>query len=216
MTATSDEIYDALIIGAGPSGAVTAHTLAMAGFKVICLEQGDYVLPSDYAANHDMWELVVRGHWAAEPNHRRNPADYPLEVTDTDLSPSMYSGVGGSSIHYSALWARLSPSDFRVRTLDGVAEDWPINYAQLAPYYAEIDNFIGVSGMEGDPAFPAGYVPPLPPMPLGKYGMKAAESMNALGWHWWPHANAIPSQKIGNLAACARWGTCTQGCPEGA
>jgi choline dehydrogenase-like flavoprotein len=216
MTATSDEIYDALIIGAGPSGAVTAHTLAMAGLKVICLEQGDYVLPSDYAANHDMWELITRGHWATEPNHRRNPADYPLEVTDTDLSPSMYSAVGGSSIHFSALWARLSPSDFRVKTLDGVADDWPINYAELAPFYADIDNFIGVSGMEGDPAFPEGLIPPLPPMPLGKYGMKAAASMNALGWHWWPHANAIPSQKIGNLASCARWGTCGQGCPEGA
>jgi choline dehydrogenase-like flavoprotein len=64
-TASSDEIYDALIIGAGPSGAVTAHTLALEGLKVICLEQGDYVLPSDYAAKYDMWELVARAHWAA-------------------------------------------------------------------------------------------------------------------------------------------------------
>ncbi|MGZ2432915.1 GMC family oxidoreductase [Rhizobium redzepovicii] len=216
MNEASDDKYDAVIVGSGPSGAITAHTLAKAGFRVICLEQGDYTLPSDYAANYDMWELVARGHWQSDPGLRRNPADYPLDVTETDLAPSMYNAVGGSTIHYSALWSRLSPSDFRVRTLDGVADDWPITYDALAPFYDEIDEFIGVSGVEGDPAFPEGLSPRLPPMPLGRLGLKAAESMNKLGWHWWPHANAIPSQKIGSLAACARWGACIQGCPEGA
>ncbi len=213
---SSDEIYDALIIGAGPSGAITAHTLAAAGLKVICLEQGDYCLPSDYPANHDMWEVVARGHWQQDPNFRKNPADYPIDNSETDLAPSMYSAVGGSTIHFSALWMRMVPSDFKVKTVDGVADDWPISYEDLAPYYQEVDNVIGASGLEGDPAFPEGLVPPLPPLPLGKLGMRCAEAMNALGWHWWPHTNAIPSQKVGNLAACARWGVCGTGCPEGA
>jgi len=212
----SAEEYDVLVVGAGPSGAIVSHTVASAGLKVACLEQGDWTSPSDYPANFDMWEVVARAHWQTEPNLRKNPADYPMELSETDLPPSMYSAVGGSTIHFGALWPRLTASDFRVRTLDGVSDDWPITYQDLAPYYDRVDNFIGVSGLEGDTAYPDGLAPPLPPHPLGKTGLKTAEALNELGWHWWPGANAIPTQKHGSLAACARWGTCVQGCPEGA
>jgi choline dehydrogenase-like flavoprotein len=204
------------VIGAGPSGAVVSHTLASAGIDVACLEQGDWLNPTDYAANHRMWELVARAHWPLEPNDRANVADYPLEVTDTDLPPSMYSAVGGSTIHFGGLWPRLAPSDFRVRSLDGVGDDWPIRYDDLVPFYAETDEFIGASGLDGDPAYPDGLEFPQPPFPLGKAGRKVAEGLNKLGWHWWYGANAIPTHKHGDLAGCARWGTCVQGCPEGA
>lgn len=216
MTSSFNGCPDVLIVGAGPSGAIVAHTLASQGISVWCLEQGDWVTPSDYAANFDMWELVARGHWHTEPNVRRNGADYPLEITDAELPPAMYNAVGGSTIHFGGLWPRLVPSDFCVRSLDGVADDWPISYAELAPFYDEVDTFIGASGLEGDPAYPEGIAPPLPPSPLGKAGMRTAEALNKLGWHWWPGANSIPTQKHGNMAACARWGTCVQGCPEGA
>jgi hypothetical protein len=82
------------------------------------------------------------------------------------------------------------------------------------PYNDRIDAFIGVSGLGGDPAYPEGLDYPLPPHPLGKAGRKAAAGMNALGWHWWPGTNAIPSQKFKELSQCARWGTCEWGCPE--
>lgn len=207
---------EVLIVGAGPSGAVVAHTLAAAGIRVVCLEQGDWVGPAQYAANYDMWELVARGHWQLESNNRRNGADYPLEVSATDLPPSMYNAVGGGTIHFGGLWPRLTVSDFQVKTQDGVADDWPIRYEDLVPCYDEIDQFIGVSGIEGDPAYPEGLSPPLPPSPLGKAGMHMAEAMNKLGVHWWPSANAIATQNNRGLAACVRWGTCVQGCPQGA
>jgi len=204
-----------VVIGSGPSGAVVSHTLATSGIDVLCLEQGDWVSPSDYPANHRMWELVARSHWATQPKARQNLADYPLGDEFADLSPSMYSAVGGSSVHYGALWPRMTESDFRVRSQDGVASDWPISYDDLVPCYAEVDAFIGVSGLDGDPAYPLGLAYPQPPQALGKTGLSAARACNDLGWHWWPGTHAIPTHPHGDLAGCQRWGTCVQGCPEG-
>ena len=127
----------------------------------------------------------------------------------------MFNAVGGSSIYYGAQWPRLLPSDFKVGSLDGVADDWPVSYQELTPYYDRIDRLVGVSGLEGNPAYPPGLAFPLPPHPLGKAGMAAARGVNRLGWHWWPGTNAIPSQRYKALSQCVRWGTCEWGCPEG-
>ncbi|MFC9358602.1 GMC family oxidoreductase [Rhodococcus sp. NPDC057014] len=221
MTSTSHDVtehdsVDVLVIGAGPSGAVVTHTAATAGLNVLCLEQGDWVNPSDFPANHPEWELLIQHDWAHDPNVRALPSDYPVDIRDSDMWPVMFNAVGGSSIYYGAEWPRLLPSDFRVKTLDGVADDWPIAYDDLKPYHDEVDAFIGVSGVDGDTAYPDGLEYPLPPHPLGKPGMKAAEAANKLGWHWWPGTNAIPSQKNKTLEQCGRWGVCEWGCPQGA
>ena len=101
-----------------------------------------------------------------------------------------FNAVGGSTILYTAHFPRLHPSDFRVRTLDGVADDWPIDYATLEPFFAENDRMMGVSGLAGDPAYPPKQ-PPMPPLPLGKLGARFGKAMNRLGWHWWPSDSAI-------------------------
>jgi len=207
---------DVVIVGSGPSGAIVAHTLAQRGFKVTCLEQGDWVSPSDYPGNNKQWELQVQNQWAHDPNVRKLPADYPLNVADSDMQPVMYNAVGGTTIFYGGQWIRMPPSDFRVKSLDGVAADWPISYEDLAPYYADLEEFIGVSGLSGDPCYPPGIEYPFPPHALGKVGLKAAAGANALGWHWWPGTHSIAAQKFKELAQCARWGVCEWGCPEGA
>ena len=76
---------------------------------------------------------------------------------------------GGSTILYAGHFPRFHPSDFRVKTLDGVADDWPIDYETLEPFYEENDRMMGVSGLEGDPAYPP-KPSPMPPLPLGKSG----------------------------------------------
>jgi len=204
-----------LVIGAGASGSIATRYLAEAGFDVVCLEQGDWVNADEYPGDKPEWELLAQKQWHPNPNVRNRSADYPCETSNSDVNPLMFAGVGGSTILWAAHWCRQVPSDFRVRSLDGIADDWPFTYEDLRPYYERVEKDLGVSGMTGDPAYPKGKGYPLPALPINEMGRKAAEGMNALGWHWWPAANAIPSQAYGNLAQCVRYGTCLTGCPEG-
>jgi choline dehydrogenase-like flavoprotein len=207
---------DALIIGAGPTGAVAAKRLAEAGMRVIVLEQGDW---PDYArarADHADFELTAGRDWSANPNRRQAPADYPISDVDSDIAAVMYNAVGGSTVLFAAHWQRNMPSDFRVRTLDGVADDWPLTYEDLEPYYEQVENDFGISGLAGDPAFPPGKGPPLPPAPLGRMGRRVARAHNQLGWHWWPAPNAIATRPYKSLRPCTQRATCMWGCVEGA
>src|SRR5688572_25343434 len=108
------------------------------------------------------------------------------------------------------------PSDFRVRTLDGIADDWPLTYHDLQPYYERVEEDFAVSGLEGDPAFPPGKGPPLPPAPLAPMGRRVAKAHNELGWHWWPGPNAIATRPYRGLNPCQQRATCMWGCVEGA
>ncbi len=215
VSATEAATVDVLIIGAGPSGAVVAQHMAANGFSVICLEQSRWFNNNEFPGNKVDWELLSQQRWHPEPTTRGLDTDYPTNVAEADVHPLMLGGVGGSTLLYSAHWMRFLPSDFRMHSLDGVAEDWPISYTDLAPYYDKVDQAIGVAGVEGDPMYPP-FDLPMPPHPIGKVGRIAARGMNKLGWHWWPSPNAIASQRHGELAKCARWGTCETGCPEGA
>jgi choline dehydrogenase-like flavoprotein len=116
---------------------------------------------------------------------------------------------------YAGHFPRFHPSDFRTRSLDGVGDDWPIDYAMLEPYYAENDRMTGVSGLEGDPAYPP-KVSQMPPLPLGKAGTVLARGFNKLGWHWWPSDSAIASVDYEGRGGCINLGHCTSGCAQGA
>ena len=207
---------DVVIVGAGASGAVAARRLAAAGCSVVCLEQGDWVERSEFRGREVDWELSGLERWHASPNVRQRPEDYPIDESESDMVPLMYNAVGGSTILYGAQWPRFLPSDFRLRSLDGVADDWPLTYDDLAPYYARVEDDFAVSGLAGDPAYPADDGPPLPPLPLGRAGRRVAAAHNELGWHWWPAPNAIASRPHGALNQCVQRGTCGVGCPDGA
>ncbi|WP_394828559.1 GMC family oxidoreductase [Pendulispora albinea] len=213
---TNQERADICIIGAGPAGAVAATRLAEEGFRVVVLEQGDWPDYRKARGAHADFEINAGADWGWNPNTRKLPADYPINGTESDIDVVQYNAVGGGTVIFAAQWHRNLPSDFCVRTLDGVADDWPIAYEDLRPYYERVERAFGISGLAGDPAFPPGEGPPLPPVPMGRIGRRVAAAHNALGWHWWPGSNAIATRPYGALKPCVQRGTCLWGCADGA
>jgi choline dehydrogenase-like flavoprotein len=207
---------DVVVVGAGASGALLTHRLATRGFRVTCLEQGRWWNPSEYPGGSAAFELASTGPFHPNPNLRGRDEDYPCVVSESDVNPLMFNAVGGSTIHYAAIWTRQRPADFRLRTLHGAGDDWPISYEDLEPYYQQAEQELWVSGLSGDPAYPPTPPLPLPAFPIGPGGRVMANGMNRLGWHWWPAVNGMRSRAAGGLAACLRRGTCGGGCPEGA
>jgi len=215
VSAAANPPVDVLIVGAGASGAALAWSLADTRMRIVCLEQGDWPKSTDYPSHGRDWEARQFGDWSIDPNRRRAAADYPVNGTDSPITVVNFNGVGGGTVLYAGHFPRLHPSDFRVRSLDGVADDWPIDYRTLEPFFAENDRIIGVAGLAGDPAMPE-HQPPLPPVPMGKTGTAYGKAMNKLGWHWWPSDSAIATQDYEGREACANLGPCHTGWAKGA
>ena len=209
------DMVDVLIIGAGASGAAVAWSLSDTRMRIVCLEQGDWPNSARFPSTGRDWEARQMSERSFSPNQRQAAADYPISEDSSPIKIANFNGVGGGTVLYTAHFPRLHPSDFRVRSLDGVADDWPIDYETLAPFYAENDRMMGVSGLAGDPAYPP-KSPPMPPLALGRSGAALAKGFNALGWHWWPSDSAIASEDYEGRGRCINLGNCIAGCAQGA
>src|SRR5262249_668909 len=137
-------VYDVCVIGSGPAGGVLAKELAESGARVALVEAGRPMAAEDFHYHA----------WPYEFPKRQKPAPfYPpgvaqaIRYEDSDhVSMDRIRAVGGRSIHWNAVCLRFAERDFRERTESGVEEDWPLRYAELAPYYTYVEKMIGVTG----------------------------------------------------------------------
>ena len=212
VPAPADEV-DCLIIGLGAGGAPLLARLAMAGLKVMALEAGPWHQPAtDFATDEKAQDFLF---WNDE---RLSAGAHPLAMGKNNSG----TGVGGSTLHYTAYTPRPLPTDLHVRRDFGQGEDWPFGYEELEPYYEELEQFLGISGPTPYPWGPArrkGY--PLAPLPLNSAAQLMVRGAEKLGIRTSPAANAALSARyyqegVGWREACTNRGFCQAGCSNGA
>lgn len=160
----ADNVYDAIVIGSGISGGWAAKELTEKGLKTIMLERGRNVEHvKDYHANKDTWQYEHRGGRTKqmEADYPVLKRDYPLNEKNLDFwvnekeSPyteakrfDWFRGyhVGGRSLMWGRQSYRLSDLDFEANAKDGHGTDWPIRYADIAPWYSYAEKWAGISG----------------------------------------------------------------------
>jgi choline dehydrogenase-like flavoprotein len=104
---------DVLIIGAGASGAAVAWSLAETKMHILCLEQGDWMKPSEYPSTARYWEARQLNDFHSSPNRRARDTDYPINDADSPIKIANFNGVGGGTVLYAGHFPRFYPSDFR-------------------------------------------------------------------------------------------------------
>ncbi|HIQ06273.1 MAG TPA: GMC family oxidoreductase [Anaerolineae bacterium] len=200
---------DACIIGAGASGAVVAKKLGEAGLKVVVLDAGPRFTPErDYRTAKPDFEVTgPRVFQTSDPRRDR----YTWEGVPW-FRYSRVKGIGGSTLIYVGVSPRFHASDFRLRTLEGVADDWPFRYRDLAPYYDEIERDLGVAGENNNPFdVPRGPYPN-PPHPFNCASLTIKRGCEKLGWHLVHSPLANISRNYDGRPACIRCGACRMGC----
>jgi choline dehydrogenase-like flavoprotein len=211
----SNTHYDFIIVGSGAAGAAAAWRLCQNGHKVACLERGKDLVPSEYPSTKSNWELLKQTEFNPVISKRQNLSDYPVDDSESPIAVCNYNAVGGSTILYSAHFPRFQPQDFKIKSSDGLYEDWPISYDDLKPYFELNESEMSVSGLVGDPMYPD-IESLLPPVPIGKSGEVIAKAFNEKGWHWWPSYSAISTKTRDGRNSCINLGPCNTGCPQGA
>ncbi len=206
-------MFDVGVIGSGPAGGVLAKELAEAGAKVALVEAGRLMTAEDF--HYHAWPYEF-------PNRKKPTLYYPPEVgaairyEDCDhIFVDRIRAVGGRSIHWNAACFRFAERDFREKSLEGVEEDWPLSYQELAPYYSYVEKMIGVCGSrENLDVLPDGeYLRPLRFRCSEEIVKRACSKM---GIRMIPTRKAVLTEPYDDRPPCHYCGHCMEGCDVGA
>ncbi|HEY1764345.1 MAG TPA: GMC family oxidoreductase [Opitutaceae bacterium] len=225
--------YDAIVVGSGISGGWAAKELAEGGMRVLLLERGENIehITGYRNALKPPWAFPHRNRMtlALRAAHRVHDVreDNASFAVDDRLAPyrqakpfTWYRGyhVGGRSLMWGRQCYRWSDFDFEANEREGVGIDWPIRYADLAPWYDHVEAFAGISGsLEGLAQLPDGRF--LPPMDLTCVEKAVAGRIRA---HY-ADARRMIIGRVANLTEphdgrsnCQYRNKCDLGCPFGA
>ncbi len=216
--------YDAVIIGSGAGGGMATYMLAQAGLKIVLLEAGPM---------YDPTKNVTQLKWPYESPRRgastefRPFGDFDASYGGWTLEGEPYTQkdgtkfewwrsrmLGGRTNHWGRISLRFGPKDFKRKSIDGLGDDWPIGYDEIAPYYDQLDRLVGVFGSkENLPNEPDGIF--LPPPKPRLHEMFIKEAGNSLNIPVIPSRLSILTRPLpGNKkrGACFFCAQCNRGC----
>jgi choline dehydrogenase-like flavoprotein len=216
------EKYDAVIVGSGAGGGMAAYVLSKQGLKVCLVEAGPMYDPAKNVTQlKNPWESPRRG-----ASTRFRPfGDFDASYWGWQIDGEPYTKaqgtewdwwrarmLGGRTNHWGRISLRFGPHDFKRKSIDGLGEDWPIGYEDIAPYYDRIDKLIGVFGSrEGIENEPDGLFLPPPKPRLHELFIKNAATK--VGVPVIPSRLSILTQKINDeRGQCFYCAQCNRGC----
>jgi len=214
--------YDVCIVGSGAGGGMAAYVLANAGIKVVILEAGPLYDPAKNVTQLKWpWESPRRG--ASSPLRSFGDLDAAYGGWDLEGEPYTHKDgtkfdwfrsrmVGGRTNHWGRISLRFGPKDFKRKNYDGLGDNWPIGYEDVAPYYNKIDQLIGVFGSkENLPNDPDSIFLPPPKPRLHELFIK--EAATGVGVPVIPSRLSILTKPINNeRGACFYCSQCNRGC----
>jgi choline dehydrogenase-like flavoprotein len=226
MPSGSAEPYDVIIVGSGAGGGMSAYVLTRAGLKVLMLEAGrDY----DPAAETPMFDIPAQAPLRAAGTPDKPFGYYDATVDGGWVTPgepyTIAEGsepflwwrprmLGGRTNHWGRISLRFGPQDFKPTRRDGLGQDWPIDYDDLAPWYDRVERLIGVTGkaqgLENTPDSPEGCLLPAPPPRA--YESLLARGFEGLGIPVAAMHAAVLTRPLNDRPACLYATPCGRGC----
>ncbi|MHB0934962.1 MAG: GMC family oxidoreductase [Armatimonadota bacterium] len=203
------DTVDVCIVGAGAAGAVLAKELAEGGLSVVVLEAGPWLDTQREFINDELTMLDGRIDW---DELRITDGETPIAMGRNNTGRA----VGGSTVHYTAVTLRLHEEDFQLKAREGLAEDWPITYRELEPYYHAVEQYLAVSGPRHFPWAPFHGPYPHPELPWSARDHMIGKGMEKLGLTPAKAPHAIIMGSKDGRSPCMMYGFCVNGCKSDA
>ncbi|HYJ77988.1 MAG TPA: FAD-binding protein, partial [Longimicrobiaceae bacterium] len=221
MEIRRQQVHDVVIVGSGAGGGMAAYALTQAGADVVLLEAGD---PWDIARDGAMlrWPYQTPRRGASTP--ARPFGEFDACVGGWEIEGEPYTRapgtrfdwwrarmLGGRTNHWGRISLRFGPDDFRGKSIDGLGDDWPIGYEDLAPYFDRLDRLVGIYGSaEGLRNHPDGVFQP-PPRPRC-WELMVKQACDRLRVTCIPSRMSILTRPLNGRPACHYCGQCGRGC----
>lgn len=232
MASKTHDPYDVLVVGSGAAGGWAAKRLSEAGLEVALVDAGRPQSDANFTEHKPDFATKYRNR-APEVIRKRQPTqkdcyactefnndwfcdDIEEPYTTPKDKPFSWQGrmriTGGRTNVWGRQSYRLSDLDFKAASYDGYGQDWPLAYADLAPYYDLVEDYVGITGIEeGLYELPDGrFHPPM--------GLTCAETLfrnrvkDKLGWTATLGRSANLTKPINGRAPCHYCGPCHRGC----